>query len=423
MHKLPIFKVLVCATALLTLTSCHPIQGIPPEGLRVVEAEPGYSDEHGALITIHEFDHSIGVHGEIYPVDNGYFIKNIRWHDEELQLEKGQNAVQSHSILRGSHFHPPSSQPLQPGFFTVDPAGIYDPSLGDGYLTVELSSHQDGDGTREEICLTSRTGPHDHSAKETVYCFLDELTELFPRIETPPMYMTATATPRQTEVTAVLASEDDRDELFVVTIDLVDEPSLTDVYAVDFEDLARDTSPYLYRMPIDIDDDGVIAVGVGLQGEKWALWTIDEGNVDEVFSTAGSEDTHDARGIWRIFQAHGQWGALVDDRAYLMTPEADVVQRDIGDINPWHENLWMKDRELALTTSTTLIVDDGLPLLMSAATIEIEEGRSSVIRRTKTARFGVELCAIALDPYFEDASDEDCVLFDSSSQFMAPGRH
>ncbi len=407
--------VILCAP--LALASCHPIQGIPPEGLRVISAEPGYTPEYGALVTVQRFEHSIGVHGEIYQEDRGYFIEDIRWDDGGLSSQTVLSAGGSHSMIQGSKFPDAFEGIEKPGYFTVDAQGVYDASLGDLFFTVENRARHVEDGFVEDICLVSWDSPRSPSPSHhgVIYCFFDELTDLIPTVETPPIYIAASAAPVGNEVTAVLASEDTPGEVYVARIDLVAEPSLVDAYVVDMEPIAEGRTPYVARMPVDVGPDGVIAVGVNWDGEELALLAIDDGTVDELFTTPIEDAPLHRRGLWRIFHAHGQWGWVIDDTAFLLGPDSTVAERDIADINPWHDHLWMKNRELAITTAKTLAVVDGAPVLVTATTREIEPGRSSLVRRTKTARYGVEICAVPLDVHLVESSHEDCMLLDDES--------
>ena len=53
-------------------------------------------------------------------------------------------------------------------------------------------------------------------------------------------------------------------------------------------------------------------------------------------------------------------------------------------------------------------------MVVTFTTEEIEPGRSFLIRRTKTARFGVEICGVPLDAQLSNVGHEDCRFLESN---------
>ncbi len=117
------------------------------------------------------------------------------------------------------------------------------------------------------------------------------------------------------------------------------------------------------------------------------------------------------QGFWKVFWAHDTWGAIYGERLVLVADDGGLWERDIGDprdINRRMHPVWMEDGQLVITATKTLIVDEELPILISATTHEIEAGTAPLVRSPKTARYGVQICAVPLDARLRETAGEAC---------------
>ena len=347
----------------VSLTACHPIQGIPPEGLRVIEAKPGIPPHYGALITIQAFEYSIGAHGEVYPESLGAARENLRVTEEGLQLETIPDT-------------PGVREDQRPGTFAFD----------DYFLSMEHQPVEiDGADVTRPCLWRHFVGP--------VYC-LD------------PGYDQATAapTPDGDAVMILLTSPDHGDALEVLRLDLRDETRVTENYTVDLSSLGADLR--FDRQAMHVDNDGTIAfAGTWLDEGRGALIVLGETPTD--LFTDGDRFFEPLR----VFRAHGRWGVLTERNAALLSPDGGHDRLDLADTNPWEPNLWMESfGELILTTSRTLVVVEEVPYLITAATVRIEEGNTPMVGRHSPSVHGVEVCATALDDSLETATSPECIL-------------
>lgn len=348
---------------LASLTACHPIQGIPPEGLRVIEARPGIPPHYGALITIQAFEYSIGAHGEVYPEVLGGARENLRVTEEGLQLETIADTPGVHEDQR-------------PGAFAFD----------DYFLSMEHQRVEIDGADLTQPCLWRHfVGP--------VYC-LDSTYD----------QATAAPTPDGDAVMILLSSPDLGDALEVLRLDLRDEPRVTESYTVDLSSLGTDLR--FDRQAMHVDHDGTIAfAGAWYEEGRQALIVLDE-TPSDLFADGGrfSEPL-------RVFRAHGRWGILTERAAALLSPEGAHDLLDLADTNPWEPNLWMESfGELILTTARTLVIVEEVPFLITAATVRLEDGDTPMVGRHRPSVHGVELCAIPLDHALEASAPPECLL-------------